>query len=315
MSRDVSHALHGFRFHRDRTARAGRHVLRSGSMWGRRGRVQFGAGRRVVVVLGGRQLVQRAGAQRKPPFSKGLSIRGVYTWSRALDDGDSLNGTTANNAPGLVSNPFDIRADWGPATYNATNVAVINAVYALPFGHGQMFASDVSGWGDRLVSGWSINSIVTAQSGLPFTPQLSYNPSRNGDSNCCASGTCVGVWTPYPLRWRFSGAKRSGGAWAADADHLRMRLLSSCWNRWPRPRDKLTADFGTWKTPWGEINRFQRLTGDLVQPFNDAAPSIPVESTSAQYGSLASFGARAYRDEKMVRHQRQQLRRGGRVWG
>ena len=115
-------------------------------------------------------------------FSKGLSLRGVYTWSRALDDGDSLNGTTANNAPGLVSNPYDIRADWGPATYNATNVAVINAVYEVPFGHGQMFANDVSGWSDRLVSGWSINSIITAQSGLPFTPQLSYNPSRNGDS-------------------------------------------------------------------------------------------------------------------------------------
>jgi len=115
-------------------------------------------------------------------FSRGLSVRGVYTWSRALDDGDSLNGTTANNAPGLVSNPFDIRADWGPATYNATNVAVINAVYELPFGRGQMFASDLSGWSDRLVSGWSINSIITAQSGLPFTPQLSYNPSQNGDS-------------------------------------------------------------------------------------------------------------------------------------
>ena len=83
-------------------------------------------------------------------FSKGLSVRGVYTWSRALDDGDSLNGTAANNAPGLVSNPYDIRADWGPATYDATNVAVINAVYDLPFGHGQMFASDVSGWSDRL---------------------------------------------------------------------------------------------------------------------------------------------------------------------
>jgi len=115
-------------------------------------------------------------------FSKGLSLRGVYTWSRALDDGDSLNSTTANNAPGLVSNPYDLRADWGPATYNATNVAVINAVYDLPFGHGQMFASDVSGWTDRLVSGWSINSIITAQSGLPFTPQLSYNPTKNGDT-------------------------------------------------------------------------------------------------------------------------------------
>jgi len=58
--------------------------------------------------------------------------------------------------------------------------------------------------------------------------------------------------------------------------------------------DKLQADFGSWKTPWGEINRFQRLTGDIVQPFNDSGPSIPVGFTSSQYGSLASFGARAY---------------------
>ncbi|HEU4787165.1 MAG TPA: penicillin acylase family protein, partial [Gemmatimonadaceae bacterium] len=58
--------------------------------------------------------------------------------------------------------------------------------------------------------------------------------------------------------------------------------------------DKLTADFGTWKTPWGDINRFQRLTGDIEQPFNDAGPSIPVPFTSSRWGSLASFGARAY---------------------
>jgi acyl-homoserine-lactone acylase len=58
--------------------------------------------------------------------------------------------------------------------------------------------------------------------------------------------------------------------------------------------DKLTADFGTWKTAWGEINRFQRLTGDIVQPFSDSGASIPVGFTSARWGSLASFGARAY---------------------
>ncbi|WP_340645475.1 penicillin acylase family protein [Phenylobacterium sp.] len=55
--------------------------------------------------------------------------------------------------------------------------------------------------------------------------------------------------------------------------------------------DRLAADFGTWRTPWGQINRFQRLTGDLVQPFSDAGPSIPVPFASAQWGSLASFGA------------------------
>jgi len=57
---------------------------------------------------------------------------------------------------------------------------------------------------------------------------------------------------------------------------------------------KLEDDFGTWKTPWGDINRFQRLTGDIVQPFDDAQPSIPVGFTSSRWGSLASFGARAY---------------------
>jgi acyl-homoserine-lactone acylase len=58
--------------------------------------------------------------------------------------------------------------------------------------------------------------------------------------------------------------------------------------------DRLAGDFGTWKTPWGDINRFQRLTGDIVQPFSDAGPSIPVGFTSSVWGSLASFGARPY---------------------
>jgi acyl-homoserine-lactone acylase len=62
--------------------------------------------------------------------------------------------------------------------------------------------------------------------------------------------------------------------------------------------DKLATDFGSWKTPWGDINRFQRITGDIVQPFNDAAPSIPVAFTSSRWGSLASFGARPYKGTK-----------------
>jgi hypothetical protein len=115
-------------------------------------------------------------------FSDGFSIRGVYTWSKALDDGDSLNGTTAANAPGLVSNPFNLRADYGLATYDVRHSAAINAVYTLPFGKGQALANNLQGWANRLVSGWSVNTVVTVQSGFPFTPQLSYNPSRNGDT-------------------------------------------------------------------------------------------------------------------------------------
>jgi len=58
-----------------------------------------------------------------------------------------------------------------------------------------------------------------------------------------------------------------------------------------RASDRLTSDFGNWRTPWGKINRFQRLTGDILHPFNDAAQSIPVGFTSGNWGSLASFGA------------------------
>jgi acyl-homoserine-lactone acylase len=56
--------------------------------------------------------------------------------------------------------------------------------------------------------------------------------------------------------------------------------------------DKLTADFGKWDTPWGDINRFQRISPEIVHPFDDAKPSIPVPFTSARWGSLASFGTR-----------------------
>ena len=115
-------------------------------------------------------------------FSHGLSIRGVYTYSKALDDGDSLNQTTAGNAPGLVSNPYNLGADKGRATFNATHVGVINAMYALPFGEGQKYATGFEGWKGALISGWSLASIVTLQTGFPLTPQLSYNPSNNGDT-------------------------------------------------------------------------------------------------------------------------------------
>ena len=115
-------------------------------------------------------------------FSDGLSLRGVYTWSKALDDGDSLNQTAASNAPGLVSNPFNLRADWGPATYDVRNMGVVSVVYELPFGRGKAYASGLEGWSRGVVSAWSVDSIVTFESGFPFTPQLSYNPSNNGDT-------------------------------------------------------------------------------------------------------------------------------------
>jgi acyl-homoserine-lactone acylase len=84
-----------------------------------------------------------------------------------------------------------------------------------------------------------------------------------------------------------------------DIDHLvkrttpeqKLRALAAA-------SERLERDFGSWGVPWGDINRFQRLTGDLVQPFSDARPSIPVPFTSAVWGSLASFGAKPWNGSK-----------------
>jgi acyl-homoserine lactone acylase PvdQ len=72
---------------------------------------------------------------------------------------------------------------------------------------------------------------------------------------------------------------------ATSAERLQA-LTAAC--------DKLTADFGSWKTPWGDINRFQRITDDVEPHFDDDKPSIPVGFASSRWGSLASFGAHAY---------------------
>ena len=115
-------------------------------------------------------------------FSDGFALRGAYTWSKSLDNGDTLNATTAANAPGLVSNPFHLRADWGPATYDVRNVSVVDAIYDLPLGRGKRYLSGPGGIANAIASGWTVNSILTMQSGFPFTPELSYNPSNNGDT-------------------------------------------------------------------------------------------------------------------------------------
>ena len=62
--------------------------------------------------------------------------------------------------------------------------------------------------------------------------------------------------------------------------------------------NELTADFGRWQTPWGTINRFQRLNDDIAPNFSDTGASIPVPFASSLWGSLASFGAKQYPNTK-----------------
>jgi len=113
-------------------------------------------------------------------LGRGLQFRGVYTFSKTLDDGDNMNTSVATNSPAFVANPLQPKADYGRASFDVRHVVVINATYDLPFGTANI--SRQHPWVERLIGNWQLSGIQTMQSGLPFTPQLSYNPSNDGDT-------------------------------------------------------------------------------------------------------------------------------------
>ena len=106
----------------------------------------------------------------------------------------------------------------------------------------------------------------------------------------------------WDYRWSASSIPTSLAVYWGEAIGTRARTASpdQLLQALVTASEKLATDFGTWKTPWGDINRYQRLTGDIVQPFKDEGPSIPVGFTSSRWGSLASFGARTYPGTKKM---------------
>jgi acyl-homoserine-lactone acylase len=113
---------------------------------------------------------------------------------------------------------------------------------------------------------------------------------RNWD-RCTAADS---VATAVAIFWGQELVERKGAA-ARDAeepvyDYLVDRLSDAeRLDALSAALDKLRANFGRWQIPWGDINRFQRLTDDIVQPFDDAKPSLPVGFAPSQWGALASF--------------------------
>ena len=105
--------------------------------------------------------------------------------------------------------------------------------------------------------------------------------------------TSLAVYWGMTLGEMARGEARKAGARVDDymvngvSDRERLAALAVA-------TDSLTSQFGTWRTPWGEINRYQRNNGDIVQHFDDSKPSIPVGFTYSRWGSLASFAARPY---------------------
>jgi acyl-homoserine-lactone acylase len=123
-----------------------------------------------------------------------------------------------------------------------------------------------------------------------LVPQLvaAWDRLPEGDQQKVTLAGPIGLLRDWDFRWSADSTATSlavfWGAGQRATDAQRLASLEAA-------VDRLTADFGSWQVPWGEINRFQRNDGAIAQTFDDAKPSAPVPFTSASWGSLASFGA------------------------
>ncbi len=170
---------------------------------------------------------------------------------------------------------------------------------------------------DSLIS-TAYDSYLTAFE--PLVPALlkDYDALPAGDPRKAALAGQVQALRGWNLRWSLDSVPTSLAVyWGQDmvkhaskaaravrvpvVDYVQTRLnADERLDALARASDKLKADFGSWQTPWGEINRFQRLSGDIDLHYDDSKPSLPVPFTSATWGSLASFGMSAKQDTKRI---------------
>jgi hypothetical protein len=115
-------------------------------------------------------------------YTNGLQLRGVYTWSKNLDDGSAWNTSVSSNTPAFVSYPGNPKVDYGLAATNLAHAAAINGTWELPFGTGHKVFANASALQNHFVAGWSLSVLASLQIGFPFSPQLGYNLTGNGDS-------------------------------------------------------------------------------------------------------------------------------------
>jgi hypothetical protein len=115
-------------------------------------------------------------------LAHGLQLRANYTFAKNLDDGSAWNTSVSANTPAFVSYPGNPSLDYGPAATDIRHLAAFNATYELPVGRGHLLLATASPLVNHAVSGWSLSTIATLQSGFPFSPQLGYNPTGSGDT-------------------------------------------------------------------------------------------------------------------------------------
>lgn len=259
---------------------------------------------------------------RDPKFDWTRPVDGSLAateWKGLHPIGETI--TLRNPASGWIQNtnnwPFSAAGSSSPrqADYpaymwaNPENARGLHAVKVLQHQKAMTLDSLIAAAYDTYLTGFDplLPALLEAYDGLPpadplraaLAPQVEALRTWDRRYALTSVPTSLAIYWGQDLISRSSAAARRKGVPVLDyiAENLapqeRLEALA-------RASAKLETDFGTWKTPWGEINRFQRLSGDVAQTYDDAKFSWPVPFPSATWGSLAAFGASSVQPTRRI---------------
>jgi hypothetical protein len=114
----------------------------------------------------------------------------AYTWSKSLDEGAGGNSSTGESRIN-IQNPSDVRADYGLSNFDYRQRVTLSFIYEPPFGRRRRYLSNANRFEDAFLGGWQMTSIVTAQSGAPFSVSLA-NPTANTGTFTRPNRVCDG---------------------------------------------------------------------------------------------------------------------------
>jgi hypothetical protein len=112
-------------------------------------------------------------------MSYGLSFLGAYTYGKSLDNGAGGNSSTGESRIN-IQNPQNLAADYGLSNFDIRQRFTLSTVYQLPFGHGRQFLANANRVLDAVAGGWQLSSLLTLQSGMPFSVSMATTTSNTG---------------------------------------------------------------------------------------------------------------------------------------
>ncbi|HWB85960.1 MAG TPA: carboxypeptidase regulatory-like domain-containing protein [Bryobacteraceae bacterium] len=133
-------------------------------------------------------------------FSHGLNFLGTYTWSKNLSNEDDC-GSCAYGSDQQYSNYYNRQVDKGPDSLDFRHRLTWSSVYDVPVGTNRRWLK--SGLLSRIVGGWTIGAIFTAQTGGPFTVTTQTNTTfvfsagaqrANVVASCAAANPTASRW-------------------------------------------------------------------------------------------------------------------------